>query len=108
VSLHEQVGRLDDSLREPLAQYLDGATVLMSAGTIVDPLDAEKGPIVPFGFSADGEWAWPTCWTYFVREWCRSAARLPGARSIPRIHPKELTDEEAQGAADGIQKLLYG
>lgn len=68
-SLLEQVGWLEDSLREPLAQYLDGSTVLMSAGNVADPLDADKGPIVPFGFSTDGQWAWPTYWAYFVREY---------------------------------------
>ncbi|WP_329340580.1 hypothetical protein OG252_32670 [Streptomyces sp. NBC_01352] len=109
VSLHQQVGRLADSLREPLAQYLDGSTVLMSAGNVADPLDADKGPIVPFGFSIDGEWAWPTYWAYFVREYGAVVPHdfLEHARTRA-FTPAELTDGEVQEAADGIQKLLYG
>ncbi|MFF0463441.1 hypothetical protein [Streptomyces mexicanus] len=109
VSLREQVGRLEDSLREPLAQYLDGSTVLMSAGNITDPLDAEKGPVVPFGFSTDGEWAWPTYWSYFVREYGASVPKdfLTHAQSRGFV-PIELNDAEAQEAVARIQQLLHG
>ncbi|GAA5700645.1 hypothetical protein AQJ43_15285 [Streptomyces avermitilis] len=109
ISLREQIGQLDDSLREPLAQYLEGSQMLMSAGNIIDPLGVEKGPVVPFGFSTDGEWAWPTYWAYFVREYGVSAPDdfMEHVKSRGFV-PTDLTDEQAQQAADGIQKALYG
>ncbi|MFC4331608.1 hypothetical protein ACFPC0_28315 [Streptomyces andamanensis] len=107
VSLRDSAGKLAESLRDPLAQYLGGSTVLMSAGNVADPLDEAKGPVVPFGFSTDGEWAWPTYWAYFVREYGTSVPSdfLMHAQSRG-FTPVELDDDEARSAADRIQQLL--
>ncbi|WP_146074977.1 hypothetical protein [Streptomyces sp. Ru73] len=109
VSLRERVGLLHQSLREPLAHYLEESPSLMSAGNIADPLDAEKGPVVPFGFSTDGEWAWPTYWAYFVREYGVSVPEdfLAHARTR-NFSPVTLGDDEAQKASDAIEAALYG
>ena len=109
VSLREHVGQLEESLRDPVAQYLGGGQVLMSAGNVVDPLDEKKGLVVPFGFSTDGEWSWPSYWAYFVREYGVSVPEdfLNHVKSHA-FTPVELTEEEVQQASDAIQKALYG
>ncbi|WP_157879863.1 hypothetical protein [Streptomyces natalensis] len=68
-SLTQLAGRLPPSLREPLAKYLSGSYSLLAAGNVRDPMNAEKGAVVPFGYCTDGEWVWPAYWGYFVQEY---------------------------------------
>lgn len=109
ISLRETPKRLDHSLREPLARYLSESQMLMMAGNIEDPLDPAKGPVPPFGFSTDGEWAWPTYWGYFVREY---GTPVPDGflthAHARNFEPVLLSSEDSQRASEAIQKILYG
>ncbi|GAA1919177.1 hypothetical protein [Streptantibioticus ferralitis] len=69
ISLSSRLDRLPADLRGPLSEYMLGSTALFATSNITDPLAPSKGAVVPFGFSTDGEWAWPTYWGYFVREY---------------------------------------
>ncbi|MEJ8653854.1 hypothetical protein WKI65_38910 [Streptomyces sp. MS1.AVA.3] len=68
-SIKKLAGHLDPSLRVPLAQYLSGSHPLLAAGNVQDPMSADEGAAVPFGYRTDGEWVWPTYWGYFVKEY---------------------------------------
>lgn len=104
-SLAERVGLLPGDLREPLSDYLDGCTSLMVTGNIQDPLDLQKGLVVPFGVSTDGVWAWPLYWGYFVREYGISPPkefiRHAQARSF---QPAELTMEECDRISEELAR----
>ncbi|MGA4839873.1 hypothetical protein [Streptomyces sp. G45] len=109
VSLDECHESIDPSLRGPLGHYLLESTFLVTVGNVVDPLAPEKGPIVPMGMSTDGEWAWPTYWSYFVREYGFSIPEefIEHARRREFV-PAELSLDEAQVAQAEIQQILDG
>ncbi|MGH4035276.1 hypothetical protein ACQB60_40920 [Actinomycetota bacterium Odt1-20B] len=109
VMLSGNVGKLPVPLREPVARYLLGSQVLVAAGHVTDPLSPEKGAVVPFGFSTDGEWAWPTYWGYFVREY---GAHVPddfvACVQKRNFHPPQLSSDEVAAAMNAVQRALSG
>ncbi|WP_370421167.1 hypothetical protein AB8O64_23420 [Streptomyces sp. QH1-20] len=108
VSLSDGVDHLEPSLREPIFRYLMDSTSLISAGNTSDPLAPGKGPVVPFGFSTDGTWAWPAYWSYFVREYGMALPEefVAHVRSLD-FTPPNLSSEQIEQASAEIQEALY-
>lgn len=107
-SLSQLAGRLTPALREPLATYLYGSHSLLAAGNVQDPLNTEKGAVVPFGYCTDGEWVWPAYWGYFVREY---GVQLPG-EFIDHVRernftPGTLSDEELDRAEEEFEQQFF-
>jgi hypothetical protein len=63
-------GRLripESSRRRRLANYLSAARlVIRAAGLVTDPMDPERGPVVPLGYRTDGTWVWQEAMAYYV------------------------------------------
>jgi hypothetical protein len=106
VSLRNRLNRLDTSLREPLSKYLTECTSLTAGGNIPDPLDADRGLVVPVGFITDGEWAWSADWAYFVREYGVEVPQdfVDHARAAGFV-PVELSDDEADRVSEDFERL---
>ncbi|MGW7635287.1 hypothetical protein [Streptomyces decoyicus] len=107
-SFSQLAGRLPPSLREPLAMYLSGSCSLLVAGNVQDPMSAEKGAVVPFGYLTDGEWVWPAYWGYFVQKY---GVKPPDAFiEHARRHnftPATLSDEEMVRAEEGFEEQFF-
>ncbi|MEF3117510.1 hypothetical protein [Streptomyces chrestomyceticus] len=109
VSIAQLAGRLDPSLRKPLANYLSEAHSLLATGNIQDPMAPQRGLVVPFGYCTDGEWTWPSYWGYFVREY---GVQLPAnfiehARER-KFTPSSLSDEELFRAEEEFEEQFFG
>ncbi|MCX4634746.1 hypothetical protein OG775_06180 [Streptomyces platensis] len=107
-SLRQLAGRLTPALREPLAMYLSGAYSLLAAGNIQDPMNAEKGAVVPFGYCTDGEWVWPAYWGYFVQEY---GVQIPD-EFIDHVRgcnftPATLSDEELDRVEEEFEEQFF-
>lgn len=108
ISIAQLSGRLDPSLRESLANYLSEAHSLLATGNIQDPMDTQRGLVVPFGYCTDGEWTWPAYWGYFVREY---GVQLPDefiehARKR-EFTPASLSDEELFRAEEEFEEQFF-
>ncbi|MEV5136749.1 hypothetical protein AB0K71_15000 [Streptomyces syringium] len=109
VALGDGVDHLAPSLREQLSRYLMASASLISAGNTSDPLDPDKGTVVPMGFSTDGSWAWPAYWSYFVREYGMALPEefVSHVRSL-NFTPPALSSEQVERASAEVQETLYG
>ncbi|MFV8129276.1 hypothetical protein [Streptomyces syringium] len=109
VSLSDGVDHLEPFLREQISRYLLESVSLISAGNTSDPLAPERGPVVPFGFSTDGSWAWPAYWSYYVREYGMALPEefISHMRSL-NFTPPKLSSEQIEQASVEIQEALYG
>ncbi|MBO0871539.1 MAG: hypothetical protein J2P15_23555, partial [Micromonosporaceae bacterium] len=59
--------RLPDGEREPVAEYLRGAPVVVAAfGVATDPYDPERPEVVPLNVHTDGEWVWSESLAYYA------------------------------------------
>jgi hypothetical protein len=53
--------------RERLTTYLhSGRLVMRAAGRMRDPLEPERGPVVPMSYRTDGTWLWPDALAYYL------------------------------------------
>lgn len=69
IQLNLEAPHIDDSAQ--VLQYLDAGTiVIMAAGKTVDEVDP-KGtlPLVPIGWSTDGEYIWPLALEYYLERY---------------------------------------
>ncbi|MGK5530597.1 hypothetical protein [Streptomyces sp. URMC 129] len=106
VSLYDRLDRLDPELRGLLSVYLLESTPLIATGNVPDPLDESRGNVVPFGMATDGEWVWPLCWGYFVREYGVEVPEefLEHVRAA-HFRPVQLSDDDADRAVDEFEQL---
>ncbi|MER6843805.1 hypothetical protein [Streptomyces platensis] len=107
-SLSQLAGRLNPALREPLAMYLTGSCSLLAAGNIQDPMNSEKGVVVPFGYCTDGEWVWPAYWGYFVQEY---GVQIPD-EFIDHVRgrnftPTPLSDKELDRVEEEFEEQFF-
>jgi len=108
VSLVERTNRLEQSLRDALAQYLRAGEPLMTTGNVTDPLDETKGQSVPFGFCTDGSWVWPTYWEYFVREYGVDVPEeFINHAQVNNFQPVELSEEALDHAEEEFEREYF-
>lgn len=61
-------GSLPEELRDPLARYLaGGSVVVIAAGCAADPLAQDPYDKVQPGMATDGTWTWDLPWEHWVR-----------------------------------------
>lgn len=57
----------DEVERSQLVEYLEAGTeMLVTAGTMADVVDSERGSVVPMNFRTDGTWIWTDTVTYYL------------------------------------------
>ncbi|GAB3119581.1 hypothetical protein GCM10027160_33890 [Streptomyces calidiresistens] len=97
-SLLDAVGRGDDTVRSPPADYLDTGYVLATTGQRTkDILDDRRPDSGPLDVRTDGEWVWPGDLSHRVRRYnvAPPAALIDAARSRARPAPAPSPEEPA-------------
>ncbi|MEU1982972.1 hypothetical protein [Nocardia sp. NPDC019395] len=105
VSARDLMDKVDESVREPLANYLSNCPAMWVSQSIEDPLDPSKGYVVPTGIATDGVWVWRIYWGYFVGEYGAAVPEdfLTHAQS-QNFEPVVLSEEEMDRVIDRCQE----
>lgn len=69
-SLKKAIRNIPAKDEDRIAEYLDkGVTLCITAGLVSDVLDESKGAIRNLEILTDGEWAWPSDLSYYVKSY---------------------------------------
>ncbi|MGI5219914.1 hypothetical protein [Nocardia sp. CA-290969] len=105
VPIRDLIGKLDNKIREPLANYLRNCPIIWVSQSEKDPLDPSKGFVMPTGIATDGTWVWRIYWGYFVAEYGVAVPDhfVAHARD-QKFEPPVLTPDEIEQVIDQYEQ----